>query len=331
MPEIPAKETFHWTVLRLTAFLNSTVRDIHVACSGRPPRASLLGLPAELRLRIYDNVIDFEIHSPEIFVPFPDPDKEDRRFKDNSFNLSYVFGKTTIKRRYPDEKLPPPSWLSLQSTCRTIYLELRAHIQRPEERQVDDAAHTYAISILAKCGRLESLHFTSIPCPLKHCRVLQARITYREYGMMRRFWGDGGPMPVVRELYQTLNLFLHCGPKFDVARPLPQPLKLEKLVVVTCIEKDENRGRSEEHRAFWREQMLGEIEGLVCTLERTGLLQGLVERVCLCADEGEGKEPKLLEEILVRDLGEEGKVPDYWKGYGFQWGFETYSKLGSGR
>lgn len=323
MPAGRAEEMCKWLMSRLTASAHSTVRNVQVAWSSPHPRASFLGLPSELRLKIYDHVLDFDRDKPEALVPFPDPEKDDWRFKYNSFHLLSDGFETEIQRRYIGQSLPRISWLSLQSTCRTVYHELRSHVLGPEKGQAHDSAHTYALSILGGKGRLQGLHFTSMPCPPQDCRILRARISLRGSGIMPRFWGDGGPMPIVRELYQTLNRFLHCGPRLDAAKSLPHPLKLEKLVVTTYVEEGEDNGLPEEYRARWNERTFDEVYRLLRQLENTGLLQELIEQICVYADDGEGKAPRVIGEIAVRDLQKEGKVPDLWNRYGFQWGHGT--------
>ena len=127
-----------------------------------------------------------------------------------------------------------------------------------------------------------------------------------------KFWGDGGPRPIERDLYQTLNLLLHCGPRMDPGHPLPRAMKLEELII--CVIYVEDPDDDEEMRTHVRDTF-SEIYHAVETLQQTGLLWGLVDAVEV-HDRGLN-----LPRVIVH-RSEAPSVPAHWDRYGFEWGIE---------
>lgn len=136
-------------------------------------------------------------------------------------------------------------------------------------------------------------------------------------------------MPIVRELYQTLNRFLHCGPMLDARTPLAQPLKLDRLVVVVETAKDYGDEMVQEMdaaqaQAYWAgrgEDALRYVSGYVRELESTGLLDGFVGNVEVLGSSDLSATAKDEDRIWVRSREKPGIVPSDWDEYGFEWGF----------
>lgn len=276
-------------------------------------RETLLGIPSELRLHIYDFVLD-ENASGWTFC-----------YKDSR-------GLTTQIRRHPEDAAAPCfPWLSLLLTCSRISRELKEHMMLASADA--DAAWTnaitnttvptlgrrgtYEMSIEADYRSLVRMTWSSISCPPSECRALTVHMTLPQDVS---FWGDGGPAPIVRELYQTLNKVLHCGPRLDANTPLSHPMFLELLVVVVTVEsgsgvKSQHTSTEEARRA------LQSLWGIVGQLEDTGLLNGLVRRIVLGTNAAPGFDQGQIEgEVMVSQRKKPGKVPPYWSGYGFEWG-----------
>lgn len=325
-------------LLGLKAHLNtSTAYDMHEI--SEPKRAALLGMPPELRLKIYDEVLGFDRGQLTIHDPAHPLDHEWRFTYKDLWSHERGFG-TRISRH--DTSLPYISWLSLLSTCSVVRGELKGHMSTvaaaaafQASSATDEAEHeaavntawTYELCIAASYRKLTDAVFISLPCSPTDCRALTAHITLPR-GLS--FWGDGGPMPILRELYQTLNRFLHCGPVLDAPRPLSTgPLRLEELrIIVKAEAKSQDELVDGEESVFEemaalrpRDTSVSDIGGFARSVEQTGLLDGLVRRiVVLAADDGEVAESDAREEVVMQVHEREiHAVPDYWKRYGFEW------------
>jgi len=123
------------------------------------------------------------------------------------------------------------------------------------------------------------------------------------------------PRPIVRCMYQTLNLALHCGPRMDPVRPLAQPLHLHELVIIVH-ERDGPEPREEEYHTTsgWAYRRIASNMGSLC---HTGLLAGLVDKVRVTSG---------TKEIEPHLATENGGVPALWGRYGFEWGLETWER-----
>ena len=116
-------------------------------------------------------------------------------------------------------------------------------------------------------------------------------------------------------LYQTLNYLVHCGPRFNPKKQLQRPMHLEELRI-----RVESREVSEESeiRSLARhdtspETTLYALGSFVGQIVNTGVLRGYVDMISVCSAE------KTLS-WTPREVQGEGKIPDAWAGYGFEWG-----------
>lgn len=160
--------------------------------------ASFLGIPRELRMKIYDYVFDFNIeYTPPCGYGF----RADARLQ--------------------------LSWLNLMLTCATTAGEIRS-IMDTAAFSVGQANTSYELDLQCSKFTLTSTKWTKIPCTPSR---VQDVIVHFNAVFLYRFWCDGGPMTIVSELYQTLNLLIHCGPTLDSRRPLPQLMKLRQIVI----------------------------------------------------------------------------------------------------
>ena len=128
-------------------------------------------------------------------------------------------------------------------------------------------------------------------------------------------------MPIVSELYQTLNQFLHCGPRFDTKRPLSQPIKLREVLMNVNIKS--NRFVQGELLAPSLKKLrtdrianrtVRELVSFARELESTGLLNGLVAEIRIRDELDEWR-------VVVEDRNN-ARVPGLWSGYGFEWGID---------
>jgi len=115
-------------------------------------------------------------------------------------------------------------------------------------------------------------------------------------------------------MYQTLNLFLHCGPHLDRTKPLPSGhLHLRELVVNVRMRGEIRQyfSMSGEPIKFSRSAYTLIRDMILTPLCSTGLLVGYVDRVTI----SDGKE-----EYVMPLTAERGGVPKHWDRYGLEWG-----------
>jgi len=274
---------------------------------------SLLGLPRELRLLIYGYIRRLDVNWLVL-----------ESFHDEHDGDGY---KATPVRSDP---LPCIPWLALTSTCRTIAHELGSSLWPPKPEHVSAGAHkqapdltasrTYALDVeLIGSEQVGQVGWQKIPCAPADARTLHVTIHCDAADTEGCLWGCGGPMPVVRSLYQLLNLFLHCGPRLDATLVLQKPVCLLELV----IEVKEARkvlGHLDEGYTVYDEdfvrtkpsEIYEQIVSFLWQFEETGLLFEYVERLRVV---GSGA----ASERQVRQMDGAG-VPALWEGYGFEWG-----------
>jgi len=172
----------------------------------------LLRISRELRDTIYDYVIHF------------DPPTGTVSHYKNSFGKA-GFSTTIVKAPGTDFSIP---WVNLLLTCKAIstgiivYLDVLSKVDKEEHR-------TWTLDLAASHNILKPALWRQIPCHPARAEILVANIDFADGHTS--FWGDGGPMPIVRQLYQTLNRILHYGPAFGRQVPLLQPLRLKTLVL----------------------------------------------------------------------------------------------------
>jgi hypothetical protein len=164
----------------------------------------LLRISRELRYCIYDHVIHFDPPTDTVW---------DYR------------GRTTFVKT-PGTNFSIP-WVDLLLTCKAINEEITAFLDI--QSNIDKEGHrTWILELAASGCRLQPALWRQIPCAPAKAEVLIANLNFTE---RTRFWGDGGPMPILRKLYQTLNQILHYGPALGRQVPLKQPLRLKTLVL----------------------------------------------------------------------------------------------------
>lgn len=215
-----------------------------------PNRPSLLGLPLDLRLHIYDHVclVDINLDAGEHIDLFH----------------AHVEGGTHARGHH----LP---WLELTLTCRTIGDEIRRHVGSFGLLADEDKRRTCELDLVcAKSGsRLSRATWRRLPCTPLQARRLMANIEKSEHPI--RLWGDGGPSPLTGSLYQTLNRFIHCGPLLKAGRPLHRHAQLHGLIV--NIEVTEEGFPVE----------FGFLAGLISRIVSTGVLYAYVDTITVIA------------------------------------------------
>ncbi|KAI8946139.1 hypothetical protein F4801DRAFT_583680 [Xylaria longipes] len=251
--------------------------------------ASFLGIPREIRQYIYNYVIRFELNYEVV-----------KLYKDGWCNGGF----STVMCRHPVEALTVP-WVNLLLTCKSVNAELGAYMSSNLTLNNEDL-RTYTMDIHGSSnGSLRSSTWQKIPCSPSNVNtaLVNIHIKYNPQDWCVRTWGCGGPLPILRQLYQTLNLLLHNGPILSRASPLQHPLKFKNLDVNFTVTSDGIPG------ALPRETS---IKCHLVTLKGVGLLRGYVDYVRINDENGHTE--------LAIDAVDNAGVPTSWDGYGFEWG-----------
>ncbi|KAI1269319.1 hypothetical protein F5Y18DRAFT_423562 [Xylariaceae sp. FL1019] len=257
------------------------------------PLPSILRIPRELRLKIYRDVMLTDVKFSII-----------QDYKDVHLRGDFAF----LQHRR-DWKLVIP-WVNLKQTCKQINAELSDYINSASI--ADNAEYrTYVLEISAHArGRLSKAIWRRIPCHPASIKSIEVYLGFKQRDgrfdtRTPKFWGDGGPMRIVSELYQTMNLLLHNGPILDRTEPLPHHLSFESLIV--NIQRPELQQTSNKYdRASFH------LSLFMRSMQRTGLLHTYVDRFRLIAGDYE-------EDFEISAVDNPG-VPAHWAGYGFAWG-----------
>lgn len=265
------------------------------------PRASLLGLPTELRLKIYQFVVKLDV---------------DYVFVRDIYHIfdSHGTQATLVPNGHPDFRSAVP-WLNLSLSCRQISSELRSHVQDYQSSN-DQVNRTYEVDldIFRQLGEraIRTATWRQIPCAPAQVRsiIMNVRI-----GSGPGPWTEGGPASLARAIFQILNRTVHLGPRIFSTSLLPDHMKLTDLYINVDIGRYTDfpaRGCQTDPRLNWFRFQEGWKE-----ISRTGFLTGFVETTRLRSI-GDGSD-----EIEVPTTRQERSTPvGYWRGYGFQWGIE---------
>ncbi|KAI1361764.1 hypothetical protein F5Y08DRAFT_290330 [Xylaria arbuscula] len=266
--------------------------------------ASFLGIPREIRQYVYDYLMRCDLNYEVV-----------KAYKDGWG----AGGFGTVMCRHPSASLAVP-WVNLLLACKAINAELSSYMSSPVVLGNEDN-RTYTMDIIASGrGYLNSATWHKIPCSSNNADRVVVNIFFefkssngRSQATRRRrqvrTWGDGGPMPILRQLYQTLNLMLHNGPMLNRSSPLRKPLKLKKLEIHTAFMPDSID--SDEPRT---EHLVARIKPLLERLLVVGLLHGYIDQVYIDDEYGHT-------EFTMMSV-DGAAVPTFWDRYGFEWGLD---------
>lgn len=302
----------------------------------QPKKASLLGIPPELRMLIYSYVRITPVSAKAI---------------DGFHSVrTRAYGSRAVPHRCSPFSLQLP-WQALKQTCRTIADEMQmrssASPSPDEPAQVGEGQssadgrtsfpslvsgvpeeRTYILDVeLVKPDLHEvgAVTWIQVPCAPQEARMLDIRCYVQRHDLLIRFGGDGGPREIVSHLYQSLNLILHCGPRMDSSRLLEGGFLRVKGLSIDLRPWSE----TDVPHLEWGNLDTGEFVSspalslqllgqLMRRLALTGLLGPYVERMKVSGRGG--KDGEL--DISPNKGG--GGVPQIWEGYGFEWGPESF-------
>ncbi|KAK6420691.1 hypothetical protein LTR95_016918 [Oleoguttula sp. CCFEE 5521] len=277
-----------------------------------PPRsrATLLGLPQELRDNIYAHLLRTD-------VDYKVAKEYDWRYGRHSFHAKPERPEGPLR-----EYVVP--WTSLALVCRSVNDELSnvlGSIADHSKSGCNDLTR-WKLDVELPGRGVGAVTWRMLPCAPRNVRDLDVTINAVK-GI--RFWGDGGPMGSVSCLYQLLNAILHCGPHLRWTSPLPKHLHLNELRIFVegsgppkyMTWTNDNNGEPEAETVRHGDTFCG-LRNLVGSLCGAGMLVGYVDVVRITDGIDELVET-LDKESIVDDVK---VVPSQWDGYGFEWGRE---------
>ena len=264
-------------------------------------RASLLGLPAELRLKIYDYANHTDINCLVLE------------------NVTHTSGPSTgtrailIRKADANLALSIP-WLNLRFSCKSIQSELDAFMTKAAFLNAEQN-RTYTLDVeienddsTIKASRRAT--WRALPCPASYMQVLVMNVSASsEFGP----WTEGGAASLARAVYQILNHLCHNGPQIITRHQLKDHMRFCELIINvdqgTAIKRENVASGCDSNPKFNYSLF---ANGL-CQLARKGYMFGYVEKVKLCSDDGD------VQEFAVQDKPDP-VVASAWRNYGFGWG-----------
>jgi hypothetical protein len=256
----------------------------------------LLRIPLEIRYSIYDLVIHFIPPSDTVW-----------KYKGGYANGEFYT--TIFKDADTSFSLP---WVNLLLTSKVLSEELRAYMSRPSG--VDKHTKScWELDIVAvQQGHLKTAQWRQLTCHPADVNTLVANIEFPDQRIL--FWGCGGPRPIVRQLYQSLNGILHYGPTFAGVHLLSQHLRLKTLVLNLRTTPPDQSGVSSDTRNYRGHERFAELTSEVENLKKTGLLWSYIENIRIVDDDSH-----MESEMEIYQVNNP-KVPEFWDKYGFEWG-----------
>ncbi|KAI1110067.1 hypothetical protein F5Y14DRAFT_455364 [Nemania sp. NC0429] len=272
-------------------------------------RATFMGVPPEIRDNIYNFVLGLNINS-EVVAQYQD-------------HHELHSGFSTIMYRSSEAQLSFP-WVNLLLACKQVNAELGAYMKSGTVLK-NEENRTYCLDMVGRTrGILTAAKWRRVPCHPSKVDTFVVNLHIEKIPLMNRLrtWGNGGPMPVVRQLYQTLNLMLHKGPVLHRTSPLPRPLKLKKMVMrITASTMNGSQGSANVAEPIPTESdgFDSEIGGIIQHLIAAGMLCGYIDHTQVIDGRGQQDFPT----VPVDMPG----MPAAWNAYGFGWGGNTSSSV----
>ncbi|KAF7344613.1 hypothetical protein MSAN_01943600 [Mycena sanguinolenta] len=241
----------------------------------------LLDLPAELRLQIYDAVLDVQVDCQVIRRTSPPPSRPGRS-KHFTHLLQLAAHRAGQFEATPTLSIP---WLNFLLVCKTITAELGPHMAASKnmayELEVDGLDRRYNSS-----ENKSQVTWRKIPCPPSSVCTLRATLVF---DLGTSFGGRGGSTPTLSELYQALRCFVRNGPQLGRRSELEKQVHLNTLIVrIRVRESDPDRKKQLQGvkvRAPYdigvrKQRLRSGVEGyLSAVVQRCSILSGAVDRI----------------------------------------------------
>ena len=260
---------------------------------------TLLGLPTELRLRIYD----FCIHLDPLCVVL----KDIQHTTSSNGTRAVLLPNPGLKlhRHVP--------WLNLRLTCRFIAAELESYIsdaaflKQRSNRTYELDLDVYCNDRPIKSNRL--VIWRSLPCPPEKAQFLVINVAAKRGAGP---WTEGGAASLARALYQLLNHLFHKGPRLAGAK-LERHMRIRELIINVDLGTERSPpelGCNTQPLYNWRGFLSGWEQ-----VSKTGYLVNYLEKTKLCSRGESNSEAEIVVEYKTVPM-----IPGFWRGYGFEWG-----------
>ena len=265
------------------------------------PAASFLGLPTELRLRIYDFVIQLDVDYKII--------KDVRHSSDSSGTQA-----TLIPEQSTDFRSAIP-WLNLPLICRHVSSELQSYVTEfPTPDNEGNRTYVMDFEVDHPPGRkaTRSMTWRRLSCAPHQVRNITINVLSTSDGGP---WTEGGPASLARALFQILNRVMHLGPRVFRTALLPKHMEIQNLYInvdVGGYASPPALGCNTDPNFNWTLFLGGWRQ-----ISRTGFLTGFVEMTRLKTIGDDSDEVEVATEWQRLPA-----LPGYWRGCGFQWGIE---------
>lgn len=276
-------------------------------------RASLLGLPQELRLQIYDYVFSDALACP--------PSKQ--------FRSKYISLKgeqhyhCTCGHDHSKDYFEVP-WLNLLVTCSTIATEIQAAMQEDTFVKAFDSRALIANLYVASNGtELDSFIWRQILCAPHEAEELVVHVV--AFGPKIELFRGRWDTSLLASVYQTLNYLCHCGPLMNPKYPLIERMRLKKLYVrihddndySSTLEDDNSRARA--HRDSFCKKPFDVLRWLAGERRIQEILTGFIDSIYINCNHYFDNIEVDTKQCRALNLRER-LMPWMWKFEGYEWG-----------
>lgn len=265
--------------------------------AARNEQATLLGIPVELRLKIYD----YCLFHDDIGVAI----KDIRHTTGSNGTQAGLIPNPGLKLH---RQIP---WLNLQSTCHFIHSELKSYMTRSKGKEY----RTYVLDLDVYCNKppVKSnrlVIWRGLPCPPPMAEHLIINVAARQG---EGPWTEGGAASLARAVYQLLNQLFHNGPQLVNGKQLTNHMRVRDLTINVDIGTERNPAEIgcntmpihnfQLFTSGWEQ------------ISKMGTLVNHLEKTRLCSTGELISEKDIMVEYKTVPM-----IPGFWRGYGFEWG-----------
>jgi len=173
LPNVFATSNFTTSNLYIPYYLHKKTFGEHPTMT-TVPRASLLGIPTELRLQIYDSLMDEDVNYAVI-----------KRWTGGHGRDGFF----TTATRNPEARLNLP-WLSAMLSCPTIAYEMRSLMRNRKEGDSKYTTYVMSAELGNGGGDVRDVTWQRLPCAPSDAEVLIIECGAESDDFEP--WGDGG-------------------------------------------------------------------------------------------------------------------------------------------
>ena len=237
--------------------------------------AIFIDLPQELRDQILGYAIAADV-APSLVLDRNDKDGEEHILANESSGITWTLQQQTQRTRLA------ATYLSVMLSCRQMYYDVQHLVTsvsaspRPTAKLTLDLVYPSVTPT-----------WTSIPCPPEQIRELDISIKLARM-FHPTFFTKDQQNTLLRPVFEMLRHYIHRGPLFTSAAPLPKPLDLDVLrISMSPAIPLEDMTWVFGNPTLQLDVLYGHFQVLVRRLARSGLLYGSVRALECRLMEGE--------------------------------------------